>query len=355
MRQRPQVAKSPRSREGIENVAATSNQPTTTISSWEISSDDDNGTLRLEQNHQDVYSGSAGSSPSRYGIGPPSAPDPFPYSWRQYNNATSQHHHSGVVVDDGSGSSMMKYNYNHRGDLPDAPKTLTDLRPVYARLRTPKLIPDKKYEAYLLGRSTRGQQRPPVDPICCSKFCAAFSFVAVAFLVFIGILLDTQPIMIKGVLPENVQYTDGTKKIQKFYTTTPSERLTPASHAYQAAFIYLLTGLISLGYAYNARWWFQTRVWSSYTDIPDADSTIPTFHQPASETMHPGHDLLHPATSSTFVSPTEAYNYNRNLPAKAAQFASLAWNRAVMFVGTHWPTGRTGHARRRRGAGTKDV
>ena len=368
MRQRPQAAKSPMSREATENVPSQGNQqqpqPPTRSSPWEISSDDDNGTLRLEQNHNDdPY-----STTSRYDIGSPATPDPLPpYSWRQYNNAASaqqyHHQHGGAVHDDGSGSSssMMKHRHYYKGgDIPNAPNTLTDLRPVYARLRTPKLIPDKQYEAYLLGRSNTQQKRPPIDPICCSKFCAAFSFVAVSFLVFIGLLLDTQPIMIKGVLPEDVQYIEGSKKMSKFYTATPSERLAPASHAYQAALFYLLTGLLSLGYAYNVRWWFQTQVYNDrYTDIPDADSTIPTFHQADSmlsddhhhHLHHPDRARLHP--SSTSVSPTQAYNYNRNLSTKVVQFASLAWNRAVMFVGTHWTMRKSG--RRRRGAGTKDV
>lgn len=40
--------------------------------------------------------------------------------------------------------------------------------------------------------------------IQCAKFCAVFSFIAVLFLVMVGVLIEVQPLYIKGISPERV-------------------------------------------------------------------------------------------------------------------------------------------------------
>jgi hypothetical protein len=393
MRQRTQIAKSPRSRDTNKNNKSNQQVETPLVpapiappgignsssfpSPWEISSDDDNsGTLHLEPNSAYLHY-RRHSTTSSGGNALPAAPSSGSYSssWRRHYNPLHRHQRHGSSELDNSqhcvGDTKKHDDHavtlsHHYQSHPTSNRSrllpMDPLRPVYSSLRTPHMIPDSKYQEFVLGEAFAKRQRPPpVDPICCSKFCAGFSLVAMTFLLFIGILLDAQPIFIKGVLPQHVQYTTS-KKMVVFYSITLSERLTPAAHAYQASFVYFLTALLSLGYAYNARWWFQSRVVRRYyTDIPDADSTVPTFHQ-SNSGDEDGHNLLLAAhrRSGSRMSfggrATQAYNYyNTNFSSKMMQLVSLAWNRAGVFVETVWPWPKNRHTRRRRTASTKDV
>jgi hypothetical protein len=286
-------------------------------SSWEITSDDEDTTLHLEQTklhplHQEPEAFS-------HRVLPP-APGSLPTSWRKYASSDN--------------SKTLR--------VPLGPSSLSGLR-TYPVIRTPLMVPDSSYQAYLLGESTK-RKKPILDTICCAKFCAVFSWIAVAFLVLVGILLDTQPLYIRGTLPQHIQYTTG-RRPRIFYSTALSERLPAASHAYQAAFVYLLTGLFSLGYAYNLGWWIKTR-WRRYQDIPDdaddadsyADSTIPTFHTPGDD------------TSSM---PTRAYQHNIRISNKIWNFITSA---VAVGRGMLLDTMRQNQQKpRRRATGTKDV
>jgi hypothetical protein len=296
-----------------------------TPASWEITSDDETTTLHLEQTRR-LYP--LHQEPAVRSIIPP-APAPFPTSRRDYAYANADN------------------SRNLRPGLPSAPRSLSGfgISPI---IRTALHVPDSSYQAYLLGKSTT-RKRNLVDAICCAKFCAIFSWIAVMFLVFIGILLDTQPLYIKGTLPQHIQYTSG-KKPQIFYAVTSSERLPTASNAYQAAFVYLITGLLSLAYAHNWFWWIKSR-WRQYNDIPDnadsyslshADSTIPTFHTTADGDL--------PYSSST-----QAYQYRNRVRAQVKTWLFKAVNRLSHFVTSMMP-GDDGNRRpRRRGATAKDV
>jgi hypothetical protein len=140
----------------------------------------------------------------------------------------------------------------------------------------PAFIPDSRYRAYLLGR-------PKLEPesmfskIGMAKFCAKFSMVAVVFLLFVGVLIDTQPMFLPGIAPKHVLYTTGDRKPQVFYAVDISDRLDQASTAYRTAFLYFITYCLCVGYTYNVHWWFKSR-WQHYRDIPDNDSIVPTFH-----------------------------------------------------------------------------
>jgi hypothetical protein len=140
----------------------------------------------------------------------------------------------------------------------------------------PRFIPDSKYRAYRLGRL---KQNPETmfSRIGMAKFCAKFSMVAVMFLIFVGILIDTQPMYLPGILPKHVLYTTGDRKPQIFYAVDISDRLEQASTAYRTALLYFITYCFCVGYAYNVHWWFKSRR-QLYQDIPDNDSTVPTFH-----------------------------------------------------------------------------
>jgi hypothetical protein len=294
-------------------------QPSTPAS-WEITSDDETTTLHLEQTRR-LYP--LHQEPAVRSIIPP-APGSFPSSWRNYPTADKSR--------------------NLRLGIPMAPHSISGLgtAPI---IRTALHVPDSSYQAYLLGKSTK-RKTNLVDTICCAKFCAIFSWVAVMFLVFIGVLLDTQPLYIKGTLPQHIQYTSG-KKPQIFYAVTYSERLPTASIAYQAAFVYLITALFSLAYAYNWFWWIKSR-WRQYNDIPDnnedsyshADSTIPTFHTTADG------DLPY--------SPTQAYQYRNRVRVQVKTWLFKAVNRIRHFVTSMMP-GDGNRRPRRRGATAKDV
>jgi hypothetical protein len=222
---------------------------------------------------------------------------------------------------------------------------------------TPAVIPDSSYQAYLMGRPFQKKEKSLIDKICFAKFCAAFSWVAVMFLVFIGILIDCQPLFIQGVLPKHVQFTTGDRKPQIFYAVVYNERLEPASHAYQAAFAYFLTGCFSLAYIYDIgdRWgWFKNRRRRSlYSDIPDADSTVPTFHTHLDAELPTTANNV-PGGNSPMM---RAYQYNNRLSARIWKALSLPMNRVGIYLVSMWPHyEEQRRARRRQGeAGPKDV
>lgn len=218
---------------------------------------------------------------------------------------------------------------------------------------TPAFIPDARYQAYKQGRPYRSSKQKPIfEKVCMAKFCAFFSMIGVTFMIFVGILIDVQPIFIRGVLPKHVQYTTGDRKPQVFYATSISDRLEPASHAYSAAFGYFVTSLLCLGYAYNAfpgGYWFKTQ-WQHYEDIPDAaDSTVPTFHN-SGIGLDAGSDGLLPTTSSAAHNHPAYHKYDRRLVA--------VWStmkRFGMFVTSLWPAYQDHRRSRRRFSGAKDV
>ena len=168
--------------------------------------------------------------------------------------------------------------------------------------RTPLHVPDSEYEAFLLGRDRR-KSASILTKQCCATACAGFSAVGVAFLLFVGILLDTQPLYIPGTLPELVtqstfQYKNSdrdevityTKPIIQYLVPGPAdERLPIATTAYKAALAYLCTFVASMYVLDPTRFQFLTRFFMrhvvrrlpsysnnsnnsmvfQYTDIPD--------------------------------------------------------------------------------------
>jgi hypothetical protein len=138
--------------------------------------------------------------------------------------------------------------------------------------------------------------------------------------------------------------------------------------------------LFSLAYAYQDtifttgdRYlgaWFQTNRRhrrSSYSDIPDADSTVPTFHTHLADSA----ELLLPMTTTTTAanlnipagdggsnSPMmRAYQYNNRLSARVWKALSLSTSRVGIYLASMWPHYEDQRrARRRQGqTGPKDV
>ena len=163
--------------------------------------------------------------------------------------------------------------------------------------------------------------------------------VGVMFMLFVGILIDRQPMYLPGILPKHVQYTTGDRKAQVFYAVEISERLEQASHAYRAAFLYLITACVCLGYANNPevfhRFFYTKKHY--YQDIPDNDSTIPTFHN--------GPDGLLPTTMR-----------DKDYAGQKFTFVSATIHRAGNYLASIWPEFEARRRnRRQRFAGSKDV
>jgi hypothetical protein len=202
----------------------------------------------------------------------------------------------------------------------------------------PAFIPDSRYQSYLLGRSKR-KETTGITKIRMAKFCGYFSLVGVMFMVFVGILIDRQPMYLPGILPKHVQYTTGDRKPQVFYAVDISDRLEQASHAYRAAFLYLITACICLGYANNPEFFhrlFYTKKYY-YQDIPDNDSTIPMFHN------GPG-------------SPDGLAIKDKDYAGHRFTLVSATMHRAGNYLASIWPELLSRRRnRRQRFAGSKDV
>jgi hypothetical protein len=190
--------------------------------------------------------------------------------------------------------------------------------------RVPHHVPDARYHEYVLGRLGQQQRKSNsmlMTKACCAQTCALFSGVAVCFLLWIGILLDTQPLYIPGTLQDfTVQSTvtyakssssssrrgggggtgSGANRSKAIPYTRPriqflipgptSARLAIATTAYQSALAYFVTMLVSL-YCLDPtpvhRVWQRVRrqCWGRYEDIPEVrPATSPDFHRPTYST-----------------------------------------------------------------------
>lgn len=167
------------------------------------------------------------------------------------------------------------------------PESSHRLQDFHTLFRTPLHVPDNKYQEFLLGQSSRRKGSALLTRVCCAQTCAGFSIMGILFLVFCGILLDTQPLYIKGSLPQLIIQTDDATKsvVQYLIPTAESDRIPAARSAYRAALAYLVVFFVCLHILYPG--WFQSQVYrrsKKYQDIPDhqGDNTLPTFQGEAS-------------------------------------------------------------------------
>jgi hypothetical protein len=148
-----------------------------------------------------------------------------------------------------------------------------DFHTVY---RTPHHVPDRKFKDYLLGR--QGLEQPPraspmVTEESVTQSCFGFSLVAVAFLLWVGMLFDRQPLYIRGSLPVLVvsSSSKGGRLVSRYLVPGATDsRLVPATVSYHAAFAYVLTAAFCW-YRLN-RGWVHDKIRkrrSRYEDIPD--------------------------------------------------------------------------------------
>ena len=246
----------------------------------------------------------------------------------------------------------------------------TRLEEFHTVFRAPLHVADSRYKEYLHGqvipRKRPSRQPPIITKDCCLRGCFGFSVVGVLFLVFVGILLDTQPLYIKGSLPTQLVQSQTTGKYVTQYIlpsssmvivtegddatnnnsqqVMPYSRLPMATVAYHAAWVYFFVAALCW-YARN-RGWVHSRVYryrNRYQDIPDhedddaysdVDSTAPTFHmnnggyQDLDEDGNNGRASSLPSTTSFVLSKMRhLWSVAR---ANAAQYlAARGWYRPV--------------------------
>jgi hypothetical protein len=250
-------------------------------SSWEITSDDG----------LSDFGATGEAEPSKTSVGSIPMYDPLLYQSADTTPAPSSNPLSWDVIMDARNANLA---LQHKKGVPLAHcppgQTLSGnfigLRRIHLPSLAPAFVPDSRYKAYMLGRPKENPESM-FSRVSMAKFCAKFSIVAVMFLLFVGILIDTQPMFLPGILPKHVLYTTGDRKPQVFYAVDISDRLEQASTAYRTAFLYFITYCICVGYTYNVHWWYKSR-WQHYHDIPDNDSTVPTFHN-GSDGLLPKH------------------------------------------------------------------
>ena len=243
----------------------------------------------------------------------------------------------------------------------DAPGYYTDSvtgkgRSAYDPLRSgrnlssmsPKLIPDSAYRAYRSGQATANRNKSAINKITVAKIIGCFSIVGFIFLTFVGILIDTQPMFLQGILTKNEEYSSNGKKLKTFYAVNIGERLEPAKHAYRGGLLYLFTAIACLGYAHNMHHFLFKKGWQQYRDIDDVDSTVPTFHQNADSILGAKDDYL-PTNGAKH---RQAYEDHNGLIGRAWHTTSVTFQRAWIYLESMWQARRRN---RRRFAGAKDV
>ena len=335
--------------------------------SWEIANDDsgDNAHVHAHAHaHNDVIPMYNPTNVSKSKTSPSSAPSSVTskmshrVSWntimdaknantdflREDSMANTYHHSpSGLYNTAATAGKVAGGGGYHNNALRSGQRSLPSM--------SPALLPDSAYRAYLSGRQAEQQKKSGMDKIQMANFCGCFSLVGFFFLTFIGILIDTQPMYLQGILPKHEQYSSGGKKMQTFYATDISDRLEPASHAYRGALLYLLTALVCLGYAYNMHWFLFKKGWQQYRDIDDVDSTVPAFHHSNSSGGLGGandNDFL-PINGAIH---RKAYGDHNGLIVRTWQSASVKFQRLWIYLSSIWQDRRRN---RRRFAGAKDV
>ncbi|KAL3784614.1 hypothetical protein HJC23_007070 [Cyclotella cryptica] len=116
------------------------------------------------------------------------------------------------------------------------------------------LVNDRNYSSYLIGGRGRGgasayrglrgkgvleskERSWYGEPVFLAKFCAGWSLVGMVFLIYAALMMELQPLYIKGVSPKPNISEDGTYRFRK-----------ETSNALKAAAAYFLTMVLSLIY-----------------------------------------------------------------------------------------------------------
>lgn len=127
-------------------------------------------------------------------------------------------------------------------DVLDKPPKLSDF-----------VINDSCYQRYLLegkrgkykglkgmNSADENASKGIMDPTFLAKVCAFSSFVGMLFLIWVAVMMETQPLYIKGVSPKSSYGADGDDQSYRFRKET--------SNALKAAAAYFLTTVLSVIY-----------------------------------------------------------------------------------------------------------
>lgn len=219
-------------------------------------------------------------------------------------------------------------------------------------------VPDSAYKDFLRSGPSglqRSESKFAFRGVCCARFCALFSCVAVMFLVFVGVLFDVQPLYIPGSLPKDSQVVEngsGSKE-QIFYSTSPSKRLIPASNAYQAALVYFITSCLCFAYSCNLHFWLRSR-FRNYHVIPDSDQTYRetpaslNFGLTARKKQHL------PTVEMNEAWQREYFQYDKGA-GRFLEPVRSTYNRVRLFAASKWLSYKDHNRVRRREAGPKEV
>ena len=204
----------------------------------------------------------------------------------------------------------------------------------------PALIPDSAYRSHLSGRPAAKQKPSGIDKIVVAKIIGYVAIVGFAFLTIVGILIDTQPMYLQGILEKNQEVSSNGAKVKTFYAVSINDRLEPAKHAYRAGLLYLMTAIICFGYAQNVHHHLFKKGWQQYRDIDDGDSTVPTFggidgYLPTSKAVH-----------------RKAYEERYGFIVRTWHSTFVTFQRLGIYLTSIWQDRRRN---RRRFSGAKDV
>ena len=259
---------------------------------------------------------------------------------REEDVISKNNYHQHYVAPPGSARSMSAGSSKDIGyNMSQQHQSRRSLPPM-----TPTLVPDSAYRAYVLGRggsNDKKNQSGAAVKILIAKCIGYFSLVGFLFLILVGILIDSQPMYLQGIMPKQVRYSSG--KSQTYYATDINERLEPATHAYRGAFLYLFTAIVCLGYANNVNWFLFRKRWQQYRDIDDnTDSMVPTFHDGggANDEFLPG--TIH----------QRAYGEHNGYISRTWHSTLVRCQRFGIYLESFWEARRRN---RRRFAGAKDV
>lgn len=212
---------------------------------------------------------------------------------------------------------------------------------------TPTIVPDSAYRAHVSGRGNLRENSFESTKIKMAQLFGVFSVIGFIFLTLVGMLIDTQPMFLQGVITKHVRNTSG--KSQNFYATDIKVRLKPASHSYWAAMLYLLCAVLCLGYANNINWFLIRKRLQQYRDIDDggANPSISTF-----QTGFGGGVAYTDEFLPGMVHHQHAYGDQNGHVARIWHKTSMFAQRAVIYLSSIW---HGGNRSRRRFAVAKDV
>jgi hypothetical protein len=305
-----------------------SDQDSNVPGSWEISHEHRSiGITIVDEKHDDEHVGhrlGLGSSNSRYGSYPSMAsapsvsPNKIPFPREKQSPASS-----GLLL---TKDALQRYDKQLQQNASwKKQNTVTRLEDYHTVFRTPLHVPDSQYRYRMLGQTSR-RKESVLNTACCAQTCSIFSGIAFVFLLFIGILLDVQPLYIPGSLPSimlqtttdnnnnnsnhnnydtNKQTQQRRQRLQYLVPGTHDKRLPAAVTAYKAAFLYLGVSVLAW-YIYDpsrfrfleklipdfCKRWFNQRGSNNtnyYEDIDDDDgissSALPMFQGSSERVM----------------------------------------------------------------------